>query len=212
MPLGIDISEFNGDFDIRNNIDFVIIRAGDGEYWDAMLRENIRKAISAGVPYGLYWLIRDHKISNAEATAAELCRFADEQKVRPTVGIWCDVEDEYDDDPSYAIPFVNAFCATVEDSGYYAGIYCNYWYYYHLYPALCKFDCWIADWDDDPETDPEVGTMKQYSTSGGVLDKDVSFVPLSTYQIVKDETPLTLEQRVKILEDKVKSIEGKIGK
>ena len=210
--LGVDISEFNGDFFISRELDFIIIRAGDGDYWDAQLKKNIARAKAAGVPYGLYWLIRDWKIANAEATAAELCRFADEQDYKPTVGIWCDVEDEYDRDPSEAVPYVNAFCATVEDCGFYAGIYCNYWYHDHLYPALSKYDCWIADWDEDPETDPGVGTMKQYSTSNGVLDRNVCFVPLSTYQIIKDEKPLTLEQRVKILEDKIKEIERKLSK
>lgn len=210
--LGVDISEFNGDFNLQKGTGFVIIRAGDGDYWDARVQQNIDKAIRENVPYGLYWLIRDWKIANAEATASELCRFADKQKVRPSVGIWCDVEDEYDQDPSEAIPYVNAFCGTVEDCGYYAGIYCNYWYHDHLYPALSKYDCWIADWDEDPETDPEVGTMKQYSTTDGVLDRNVCFVPLSTYQIIKDEKPLTLEQRVKILEDKIKELERKLSK
>ena len=209
MYLGIDISEFQGDIRITNQYDFVIIRAGDGDYWDEKLDVNINKCIAAGVPYGLYWLIRDHRISNAEATADQLCRFADRQKVRPAVGIWCDVEDEYDNDPSEAIPYVNAFCGTVEDCGYYAGIYCNYWYYDHLFPALSKYDCWIADWDEDPEADPGIGTMKQYSTSSGELDRDVSFVPLSTYQIGKDPEPLTLEERVRILEYKVSQLERK---
>ena len=213
MNLGVDISEFNGNFKITPDLDFVIIRAGDDDYWDYRLQENIDKAVSAGVPYGLYWLIRDHTIAAAEKTAAALCAFADGQKVAPSVGIWCDVEAEYDHDPSEAIPYVKAFCGSVQDSGYYAGIYCSWWYYEHLYPSCAAFDCWIADWDNDPDNDPGVGTMKQYSTSGGTLDRDVSFVQLSVYQLNSDPKPaLTLDERVKALEDKVKELERKMNK
>lgn len=214
MPLGIDISEFNGDVNIAElNPDFVIIRAGDGNYVDVDVFENIEKCRAAGIPYGLYWLIRDWSIASAEATATRLCEFAAAQPVIPTVGIWCDVEGEYDDDPSAAIPFVDAFCRTVEDCGFYAGIYCNQHYHDSLYPALSRYDCWIAYWDDDPEYDPGFGTMKQYSTSKGRLDLDVSFVPLGTYQLQTDPTPkpaLSLEDRVSILEDKIKQLERKL--
>lgn len=208
MPRGIDISEFNGDINLWNwKPEFVIIRAGDGNYVDVDVFENIEKCREAGIPYGLYWLIRDWSIADAEKTAAKLCEFASAQPVPPSVGIWCDVEGEYDDDPSKAIPFVDAFCRTVEDCGYYAGIYCNQHYYHSLYPDLNRYDCWIAFWDDDPNDDPGFGTMKQYSTSKGRLDLDVCFVPLETYQISKPEPVLSLEDRVSILEDKIKKLE-----
>ena len=55
--------------------------------------------------------------------------------------------------------------------------------------------------------------MKQYSTSGGTLDRDVSFVQLSVYQLNSDPKPaITLEERVKALEDRVKELERKINK
>lgn len=212
MPRGIDISEFNGYVNIDQlDPDFVIIRAGDGKYWDVDVFENIEKCRQAGIPYGLYWLIRDWSIAEAEKTSTDLCGFALSQPVPPSVGIWCDVEDEYDDDPSRAIPFVDAFCRTVEDVGFYAGIYCNQHYHTSLYPALERYDCWIAFWDDDPKYDPGFGTMKQYSTSGGRMDLDVSFVDLDVYQLkeilIHD---LSLEDRVRILEDKIKILEDKL--
>lgn len=211
MHKGIDISEFQGDMNIAaRHPEFVIIRAGDGDYWDVKCQDNINKCIRAGIPYGLYWLIRAWTIAEAEENAAALCKFADSQKERPSIGIWCDVEDEYDNDPEDAIPFVEAFCATVEDCGYYAGIYCNHWNYDNLYPDLGRFDCWIADWDDNPNHDPGLGTMKQYGIVDDV-DVDVCFVPLDTYGLDPDEPVLSLEDRVRILEDKIKSMEDKLN-
>lgn len=201
MPKGIDISEFQGDIDLASySPDFVIIRAGDGEYWDVKCQDYIDQAIRYGIPYGLYWLIRSWTIAEAEENASQLVKFANRQKVKPTVGIWCDVEDEYDNDPEEAIPFVYAFCGAIEDSGYYAGVYCNHWYHDNLYPDLGRFDCWIAEWDNDPHSDPGVGTMKQYGIVGNI-DRDVCFVPLSTYQI--KDTELSLEDKVNILWDKI---------
>ena len=213
MPKGIDISEFQGDINIKNlDPDFVIIRYGDGGYEDIRCQQNINKCIEAGIPYGLYWLIRSWTMADAEYHASDICKFADKQKVPPAIGIWCDVEDEYDNDPEDAIPFVETFCATVEDCGYYTGIYCNQWYHDNLYPDLGRFDCWIAEWDEDPHEDPGYGTMKQYSTAGN-LDRDVSFVPLSTYDIRSgkpDPEPLTLDDRVSIIERKIEEIERKL--
>ena len=212
MPQGIDISEFNGNLNLWNiKPDFVIIRAGDGSYIDCDLYENIEQCIEHNIPYGLYWLIRDWSIASAEKTAANLCRIADNQKVKPSVGIWCDVEGEYDDEPSQAIPYVDAFCRTVEDCGYYAGIYCNMHYHDNLYPALDRFDCWIAYWDEDPYDDPGYGTMKQYSTSKGRLDLDVCFVPLSTYQIQKEEKPVIIDP-IEDLYNKINQITEKLEK
>lgn len=211
MPKGIDISEFQGDINIeKRNPDFVIIRAGDGDYWDVKCQANIDKCIKAGIPYGLYWLIRAWTIAEAEENAAALVKFANKQKVLPSVGIWCDVEDEYDNDPEDAIPFVYAFCATIEDSGYYSGVYCNHWYHDNLFPDLGRFDCWIADWDNDPHSDPGLGTMKQYGIVDDV-DADVCYVPLDTYVIEQDPVQLTIEERVRILEDKIKKLEEKVN-
>lgn len=212
MPRGIDISEFQGDFNLAKYApDFVIIRAGDGDYWDERLDQNVNKAIAAGIPYGLYWLIRSWSIADAEQCAWKLCQYADKRSVKPSVGIWCDVEDEYDADPEDAIPYVDAFCRTIEDEFYYAGIYCNQYYHDCLYPDLGRYDCWIACWDEDPHDDPGYGTMKQYSTSDGTLDLDVCFVPLSTYDLTQDhDKPLTLDERVKILEDKIQALERKL--
>ena len=187
MPKGIDISEFQGDINLNNyDIDFVIIRAGDGSYWDDHLDINIQKAINAGLPYGLYWLLRDYKIAEAEKTAARLCEYADSQAVRPTVGIWVDLEDEWDDDPLVCVKPAQAFLATVEVHKYYAGYYCNWHYWDQIHDHLSKYDCWIADWDEDMDDDPNVGTMKQYAVWGNV-DRDVCFVPLETYNLQSND-------------------------
>ena len=42
MPKGIDISEFQGDINIKNlDPDFVIIRYGDGNYEDVRCQQNL---------------------------------------------------------------------------------------------------------------------------------------------------------------------------
>lgn len=180
---GIDISEWQGDINLKSlRPEFVIIRAGDGDYWDAQLSDNIRKCQELNIPYGLYWFLRDHDTASADKTARALCAFANGQYYTPTMGIWCDVEDpeEWNYNAANAIDPARAFCQAVENMGYYAGIYCNWDFYGKLYPALSAFDTWLADWDDTTE-DTVPGTMKQYSNSDGKLDLDVCFVDLRSY-------------------------------
>lgn len=187
MFKGIDISEWQGSFNWPE-IDFIIIRAGDGTYWDAMLEENISKAVRSGIPYGLYWFIRDHSASGASMTASKIIQYVDQLKTGPTMGIWADIEDNDEwGDPSTAITPAISFCKTIEASGYYTGIYCNWYFHDKLYPACSAYDCWIADWDSILDDAP--GTLQQYSTSHGTLDLDISFVDdISIYDLKKVPT------------------------
>lgn len=183
---GIDISEWQGDFDLKkHNPEFVIIRAGDGDYWDVRLDENIQKAVDLNIPYGLYWFLRDHTGAAAARTAAALVDFALSIPHPPTMGIWCDVEDndEWNGNPNTAREPAYAFCEEVEKAGFYAGIYCNWYFRDALFPYCGRFDCWIADWDGGDDPVCSGSTMRQYSNSNGKLDLDVSFIELSDYDL-----------------------------
>lgn len=188
---GIDVSEFQAGLDLaEHGPDFVIIRYADGDYKDFACQDFINQAAAAGIPYGLYYLIRSASKAEAKKEAADILAFADSQKVRPSMGIWADVEDR-DSRLNMALA-ADQFCYDVQKGGYYAGIYCNWDYYKDLYPLCSDYDCWIANWSGvDPNDSP--GTMQQYGTSGGVLDQDVSFVPLETYNIRKDNRPEPVE-------------------
>lgn len=191
---GIDISEWQGDFDLKKqDPEFVIIRAGDGDYWDKYLDTNIRKAVNLGIPYGLYWFLRDHTGAAASRTASNLIAFCESLSSPPTMGIWCDVEDneEWDNNPATAQEPAYSFCETVENAGYYTGIYCNWYFREALFPYCGRFDCWIADWDGGTDPVCDGSTLRQYSNSGGALDLDVSFIDLADYNIrdVKPSMP-----------------------
>ncbi len=209
MYYGIDISEFQEGIDIQeHNPEFVIIRYADGSYKDRCCAAFINQCRAAGIPYGLYYLIRSKTEDEARAEASDILKYISGLEYKPSVGIWADVEDR----ANYT-GMVNAtktFCQTIQNAGYYAGIYCNWSYYRVLYPDCYAFDCWIADWNGpDPNGCP--GTMQQYSNSAGYLDLDVSFVPLETYQIKKvPETSPGAKELIHEIRDKLDKLEALI--
>lgn len=201
---GIDVSEFQSGLDLKSkDPEFVIIRYADGSYHDIACGSFIDQCREYGIPYGLYYLIRSSTPGEARIEAYDILKYIRDHNYRPAMGIWADVEDRsiFDGMADAA----KEFCSTIQGAGYYAGIYCNWSYYRELYPDCSAYDCWIADWSG-PDPNGVPGTMQQYSTSGGVLDLDCSFVPLSTYDLGRTgKTPA--KELIEDIREKLKELE-----
>lgn len=207
LHYGIDISEWQEGLEIAaEGPEFVIIRYADGGYYDSCCANFISQCVKHHIPYGLYYFLRAKDAAGAKAEAKDILAYISQLSVKPTMGVWADVEDlEHWDHASNAVEPAKAFLSEIEKAGYYAGCYCNYSFYNELYPALDRYDCWIADWGGIDYDAP--GTMQQYGTSGGVLDRDVSFVPLSTYQL--ESQPVEVEKETSKI---IKEIREKLTK
>lgn len=183
LHYGIDISEWQDGLEIAaEGPEFVIIRYADGDYHDICCADFIAQCDKHNIPYGLYHFLRAKDEAGARAEAADILKYISRLETSPTMGIWADVEDlEHWGHASSAVKPAAAFLSEIEKAGFYAGVYCNYSFYNELYPALKRYDCWIADYGGIDYEAP--GTMQQFGTCGGTLDMDVSFVPLSTYNL-----------------------------
>lgn len=207
LHYGIDISEWQEGLEIAaEGPEFVIIRYADGDYHDICCSDFISQCVKHRIPYGLYYFLRAKDEAGARAEAADILRYISTLKNPPTMGIWADVEDlEHWGHASNAVKPAAAFLSEIEKAGFYAGVYCNYSFYNELYPALEKYDCWIADWGGIDYDAP--GTMQQYGTSGGTLDRDVCFVPLSTYNLGTQPTEKETVKIIKEIRDKLTKLE-----
>lgn len=217
LHYGIDISEWQEGLEIAaEGPEFVIIRYADGDYHDICCSDFITQCVRNNIPYGLYYFLRAKDEAGARAEARDILKYIESLQNKPTMGIWADVEDlEHWEHASNAVEPAKAFLSEIEKAGYYAGCYCNYSFYNELYPALEKYDCWIADWSGIDYDSP--GTMQQYGTSGGTLDRDVSFVPLSTYDLKSGgaavpgeglEVEKETSKLIKEIKDKLTKLEG----
>lgn len=203
---GIDVSEWQGDFDFTPYVgQFVIIRAG---YWtteDKYFRTNVKKCVDLEIPFGVYWFSESLTVGSA-AVEADAC-INTLSGIHPDMGVWVDMENsEYKDyhgfDPAVnAGKIAEAFCERMQNAGYYTGVYCSKSWIKYVDPACSRFDHWIASWganngqiNDDTS---EYGTLLQYTSklNGGSLDGDICYVDIDHYDTT-DQKPVQQMNRI----------------
>ena len=188
---GIDISKWNGNINLEPyKGQFVIIRAGYGlENIDEKASRNMDECERLGIPYGVYWYSYATSAVQAKAEAEFCLKCIKGRDIK--VGVWFDMEDadNYKSkrgaiEKDLITDMCNAFCETVEKSGYYTGIYSTK-YWFQNYINCPKYDKWVASWGTDDgtlQTDmSDLGTLQQYTSKP--LDKNVMYVPLETYNV-----------------------------
>lgn len=195
--LGIDVSEHQGSIDwavvAASDVDYAIIRAGYRGYTDGTTNEdlsfryNIEGALENGLEVGIYFfsqaLNEEEAIAEAK-TVLELISGYDIQY--PIYYDWEPIDnDTARTDTISGTELTNcalAFCQTIEDAGYQAGVYFNLSlaaHLYHLYD-LRDYDFWLAEYQDTPSF-PFAIHMWQYTSEGTVpgisttVDLNLSF-------------------------------------
>ena len=192
---GIDISEFQSDIDLAPYKDqFVIIRAGYSNSIDTSAVRHIKECEKYDIPYGLYWYSYATTVAKAKAEADTFLKFIKEHAHNIRVGVWLDMEDA-DGYKAKRMQITEqkisdicaAFCEKMETAGYYTGIYASASWFKSLINCA-KWDRWVACWGSNNgavnEDTSNMGTMLQYTSHGG-LDKDLTYVDLSVYDISK---------------------------
>lgn len=179
---GIDISKWQGnniDFDKVKDagVEFVIMRCGYRDTVDPCFYSNVSKAKQAGLPViGVYFF--GYALNKEQAVKeAEFCT-----EILQNAGLDKDIyvfyDFEYDSiakakalgvilGASECNGFTDAFCSTIQDAGYKAGVYANMDYYKHMYNKnmLAKYVFWLADYSGKA-TVPCI--FHQYSSTGSV--------------------------------------------
>ena len=195
---GIDISQYQGDIDfaaLKNEVDFVIIRAGYGwTHYDVKAVDNICGCIANGIPFGIYWFGYALSVENAitEANSCldliEQCTGGDKHKVLYPIAY--DFEGDsvrYFSQQTGREPskeemqsFAKAFCDTVEQRGYYASIYTNIDFWNRAFGELAdRYDIWLAQWEVSAPSKPcgiwQVNSNFYYTGIAGRVDGDIAY-------------------------------------
>ena len=116
---GVDVSEMNGSVDFQAlkaaGIQFVLIRCGYGSDYpfqdDACFAENVRKADTAGMPWGAYLYSYAKNADMAKSEAAHTLRVLNGRK--PAYGVWYDVEDSQQAGCDLAV-ICDTYCRAME--------------------------------------------------------------------------------------------------
>lgn len=152
---GIDVSEWQGKIDwarVKNsNVDFAFIRLSHSlKHEDNYYDYNMKNAIAAGIPVGVY--IYSTAKTNREALIEAEYLLSRIKGYRISYPIVFDMEDSAQSTLTNAqrSDLARVFCDEIKKAGYYPMVYSNlYWYNYNLdMSRLREYDMWLASFGD----------------------------------------------------------------
>ncbi len=183
--LGIDVSSHNGSIDwtaVKNSgVSYAIIRCGYRGYGSGVLvedshfRSNIQGALNAGLKVGVYFFSQAVTTTEAVEEASMVLQLISGYSV--SLPVYIDVEYANSSHSGRAdslgvsdrTAIVKAFCQTIQNSGYTAGLYANKtWLTSYLdMSQLSSYKVWLAQYAASP-TYTGSYHMWQYSSSGSI--------------------------------------------
>ena len=179
--MGIDISKHNGTVDwnaVKNaGVEFVILRCGYRGSVSGVLvedekfRTNIKGATAAGLKVGIYFFSQAVNEMEAVEEASLTLSLIKGHKISYPVYIDVEAANGRADGLSAAerTKVVKAFCETVRDSGYTAGVYSNKnWFAEKMDTgAFGNYRIWLAQYTESPTYTGRY-EMWQYSSRGTI--------------------------------------------
>ena len=197
--LGIDVSQYNGAIDwaqVKNSgISFAIIRLGYRGWGtgvlveDSRFRQNIQGAIANGIRVGVYFVTQ--AVNEVEAVEEASMVLGIIRNYSISYPVFLDVEtsggrgagraDQLSVGTRTAV--CNAFCRTISNGGYRAGVYANKnWLDNHIdTPQIAGYNIWMAQYHTEPTYTRTKYDMWQYTSSGSVagiggrVDMNISY-------------------------------------
>lgn len=197
VQLGIDVSKWNGEIDWEivkaEGVDFAIIRCGyrgSSSGWlieDPYFYKNLEGAKRAGISVGVYFFTQATDLVEAVEEASMVVSLLGDRGIEYPVFI--DTEGAGGNgradnlDPGTRTAVVNAFCQTIQNAGFDAGVYASRnWYLNNLNAdELNDQKVWLAEYRQTPEYEGRYD-MWQYTSSGSVagiegrVDLNISYL------------------------------------
>ncbi len=181
--VGIDVSKWNGEIGwdrVRNaGVEFAVIRAGyRGSVTGSLVEDpyfaaNMKGAAASGIPVGVYFFTQAvNEVEAVEEASAVVQLVREYSLVYP---IFIDTEGAGGNgradglDPETRTLVCEAFCRTIENAGYRAGVYASRnWYGDNLYAdRLDRYFIWLAEYRSVPLYEGYYN-MWQYTSKGAV--------------------------------------------
>lgn len=194
--LGIDVSKWNKEIDWDKvkgaGIEFAIVRAGyrgsvsGSLVVDPCFEANMKGAAASGIPVGVYFFTQAVNEVEAVEEASAVVELIRNYKL--SYPVFIDTEGAGGNgradglDPETRTLVCEAFCRTIENAGYNAGVYASRnWYNNNLYTSrLDNYCIWLAEYRSVPLYQGYY-QMWQYTSKGAVdgiegnVDMDISY-------------------------------------
>lgn len=183
VKLGIDVSKWNGEIDWNKvkgaGVEFAIIRAGyRGSKTGALVEDpcfkaNMKGAAENGIPVGVYFFTQAVNEVEAVEEASAVIELVREFEL--AFPIFIDTEGAGGNgradglDVETRTYVCEAFCRTVENAGYEAGVYASHWWYLNMIQVerLEQYFIWMAEYKSETKY-PRRYEMWQYTSKGSI--------------------------------------------
>lgn len=205
MINGIDISHWQNNINfnkVKNDyIDFVIIKAGGsdaGFYKDSKFEINYKNAKAAGLNVGAYYFAgKDFKTKDDGISDAK--RFLDLLKNKQfEYPVFLDIEAQPVKNKKGITTAAYHFCKTVEDSGYFVGIYASDISGFNdrlicddipsKFEDIDNFVKWVARYGKEPNHDFGIWQYSSKGTVAGITTRvDLNYSKIDYSKIIKNK-------------------------
>ena len=172
LLMGVDVSSWNGTIDwtaASQEIDFAILRIGSKMKLDSAFHRNVAGCDANAIAYGVYYVSGATGVEDALAEAEFVLSAL--EGAEPTFPVYFNIGYGLNGMPSEELQaVVRAFCNTIEDAGYQAGLY-TYADEMNMYFSGAEFadlNKWVSEVDIDQCSYKGEFAMWQYSWSGRV--------------------------------------------
>lgn len=169
---GIDISKWQGDFDLAKakaeGFGFAIIKGGGGDgglYTDSKFARNYENAKRLGIPVGVYWFSKALTVEKA----IEEAEYFYEKCLKGRcfeLPVYIDVEHKAQLGVGKRLltDIIHAWCRRLEQKGCWVGIYSSQSYFssYMIDSELQRYAHWVACWDKGCGYEGDCFGMWQY--------------------------------------------------
>lgn len=194
---GVDVSSYQGDIDWQAvkdaGVEFAMIRLGYRGYvsgeldMDDCFQANMEGAAAVGIPVGVYFFSQALNEEEAVEEAQYVLEHLDGYQLQyPVIFDWEEISADARTDEMNMVLLTScakAFCETVEEAGYTAGVYFNqeYGYMQMNLQSLKDYYFWLAEYRETPSFYYDF-QMWQYTNEGIVpgipekVDLNIAFV------------------------------------
>lgn len=200
MKKGIDVSHWQGKIDwtaVKNSdVEFAILKAGgsdSGFYTDTNFEQNYAGAKAVGMPVGAYFYVGPNCTSREDGIA-DAKRFLEIIKGKQfEYPVYIDVEESATSAKAGATDACIGFCQTMEQAGYYCGIYASDISGFADRLDISRLDAsdkWVARYGSKPSYVKSYGIWQSSSTGkipGIVGNVDINESYKDYPQIIKSK-------------------------
>ena len=227
---GIDVSYHQGNINwtkVKGNVDFAILRAGYGDVIsypkqiDSTFERNYKGCKDNNIPCGVYWYSYARSVTEAKQEAKACLSVIKGKTFEYPIYFDLEEQSQFAKGKAFCESIVKAFCDTLEEAGYYAGLYMSRspLQTYISDSVAKRYALWIAEYNSKCNYGGNYGIW-QYSSTGkvngisGNVDMDYCYIDYPT--VIKTNglngypkyTVTTPSNNVKPIETKTLDVTG----